>query len=421
MKLAFWGYGRYFHEKKERIYENLTGKVLYICDNNPQKWGEGGQNLLKCVSPEKLVGDIPYVIITLDSEEQAQSVSRQCDRMRVQARNYKELIRERSYLTSWNRIDYPMLLMSCALKGRDVGEELHKLKITTGKGILMFYGNCQSATLNALALSSKKIGEKYFVIVLPPVQDLSANERENGVNQGVLDNLDILFYQHVNYCNNYGRGLASKIVTKGMRHESQVKICIPNVYYSGYFPQYKGNKYQPTGIGGYAAEAGPFTGDANIEEMWDVCSVEEICARLSDECFYDADKVIEKANASMEALKKREEICDVIISDYIQENLCKERLFFIPNHPKVKVIYELLRRAFVKIGIEADDISLDSVEEPDMQVVPIYPSVSKALGLEFSDDICYEPSLPERPSNLSQYVAAYMKYCKPLWDREQNS
>ena len=420
MKIALFGCGRYFAEKSEQLLEQCKEDILYICDNNSQKWG-GNYHSLLCVSPDKLIADMPYVIITLDSKEQEEQICRQCDRLRVQARSYRELVRERGYLTGWNQIDYPALLMSCALNGKDVGEELHKLKKATGKQLLMFYGNCQVGVLNALALTSTKIGEKYFVITIPPVQNLSANERETGIAQGVLDNLDVLFYQHVNFNNNFSRKLGSGAIVQQMALESQTTICIPNVYYDGYFPQMQGNKYSPTGVGEYAVGAGPFPGDANIEKMWDNHSPEEIYACLAGEDFHAADVVREKANASMEELKRREEICDVVISDYIRENFKKERLFFIPNHPKIKVIFELPERAFVKIGINADDMKPEMVKEPDMQVIPIYPSVRKALDLEFADNICYEPSLPEKPSDLKTYIAAYIKYCKPLWEREQNS
>lgn len=362
-----------------------------------------------------------YVITTIESDQIAYEIRAQCSKMRVEARKYGDLIRERSYVTGWNRIDYSMLLMSCAIKGRDIGEELRKLKETTGKKILIFYGNCQTGTLNSLALTSKKIGDKFFIMVIPPVQNLSCNEREQGIPDEVLDNLDVLFYQHVNYANWFSKKLGTDTILQRINRWSQVKICIPNVYYSGTFPQMTCNRYQPTNVGDYAVGAGPFPGDGNIEKMWVNMSAKEIAEKLLDENFYNHEEVRSKADLSMDELRKREEICDVVISDYIQENLTQERLFFIPNHPRVKVILELMKRAFSKLGIDVDDVNAKEVAEPDIQVIPIYPSIRKALYLEHVDDICYEPSLPEKPSDMRQYVSAYIKYCKPLYNSEKRA
>lgn len=39
MKIAFFGCGNYFASKSEQIFEKLDEDILYICDNNSQKWG----------------------------------------------------------------------------------------------------------------------------------------------------------------------------------------------------------------------------------------------------------------------------------------------------------------------------------------------------------------------------------------------
>ena len=83
------------------------------------------------------------------------------------------------------------------------------------------------------------------------------------------------------------------------------------------------------------------------------------------------------------------------------------------------MILELMKRAFAKLDIDVDDVNAEEVAELDTQVIPIYPSVRKALHLEYVDDICYEPSLPEKPADMRQYVSTYIKYCKPIYDDEK--
>lgn len=113
----------------------------------------------------------------------------------------------------------------------------------------------------------------------------------------------------------------------------------------------------------------------------------------------------------MENLRNREQRCDTPISDYICDHFRKEHLFYSPNHPRTRVIYELFVRALRHISIPVDDACIPN-RELDNHVLPIYPAVYRHLELEFDyPSIYWNTDLCTLPSNMLEYVSAYLHYC----------
>lgn len=412
MRLALFGGGELLGEVIEKLLQKLEGDLLYIVDNDPQKWGTK-QYGLEVVSPESMIKDRPYVIITARKDESIKEIREQCRLLRVQARSVIDLMKEQSYLSSYCEIDYVSLMISCAIRGKRPDKELLKLKKCSGKQIVLFYGNCQIEQLCLVAATSASIGERYFIMRMPPLHNLSFNEYLHGIDEEVLQQVNVLFYQHVHLSNKFSRFLATDYLIGSMGDSDQIKLSIPNLYFDGYFPQLVEFPNKPRNVGGYSFDSSPFFGDKYIMELWDKYDVEDIYSMISDENFISQKIIIDKVNNSLFELKKREMNSDVVISDYIEENYKKRRLSYIAGHVDNSVNEELLFRCFSKVGRKIDDFKSNGVPKADGVVLPIYPSVRKCLELEFSDNgICFFSKLPEKPTTLFEYINTYVKYCK---------
>ena len=79
-----------------------------------------------------------------------------------------------------------------------------------------------------------------------------------------------------------------------------------------------------------------------------------------DRGVFQSDPIDETAFAgqvrqvSISQLLKRETYCDVSISDFICDNLDRDRLFFTFNHPSRLVLSELVRRLAVELSLDID-------------------------------------------------------------------
>ncbi|MBW4464201.1 MAG: hypothetical protein KME07_02020 [Pegethrix bostrychoides GSE-TBD4-15B] len=79
-------------------------------------------------------------------------------------------------------------------------------------------------------------------------------------------------------------------------------------------------------------------------------------------------------------LRTREKNCNVKISDYLESNACKSYLFYSLNHPVNDVLRELCSRILNYYEL-SNDLKIRVKPYLSNYRLPIYPFVSKALGL----------------------------------------
>lgn len=302
------------------------------------------------------------------------------------------------------------------LYGTDVSliDTISEIKANNRKKIITFYGNCQTLWEVMLSASSKSLTSDYFFLWLDMVHLLN-EERHTGFDVNLLKLIDIFIYQHVDISEKNPIFLSTDYILNGIR-EDVPRICIPNVYFNGYFPQYCRNIYNrqmPDLPGG---ENGLFPyGDINIQNLMDDFSKDYIAQKLSDLDFYTKSQCENNVLDSINELKLREEKCDVIISDYILENYKYIRLFYTNNHPFNFVLKELLIRAYKTIDIDVKDIDVGCIRENDGREQFVYPSVVKNLNLTWAVDkkvFFYNKSVKNEPSDMYDYVSAYIDFCK---------
>lgn len=93
-KTILWGNGDCLARNLSRMFEQCD--IKYVCDNDPDKWGDGVGGLdIKCIPPQALVGlKNIYVIIMIDDEAVAIQVANQLLSMGI---------REFDHIDNWLR------------------------------------------------------------------------------------------------------------------------------------------------------------------------------------------------------------------------------------------------------------------------------------------------------------------------------
>lgn len=314
-------------------------------------------------------------------------------------------------------VNYIALKKISRMVGISIKTMINLVKRVTYKKVVMVYGNCQVISLNSLLASSCEFLKSFVILSIPPVQSLGSEERKEGMNVGLLESIDILICQVVRENNKFSSMLSTDRLMSSIRGEC-LCVKIPNVYYSGYFPQYVVNQYnvmQDQYVNGIM----PY-GDANIEKLYleEKKCVAEIVQEMLDESFYSPDELQKLHLESIKELKLREQECDVIISDIIAERYMEERWFYTPNHPTNKLLAIVLERALKKIGYSINDWNFERGWENNGRILPIYPSVCKNMHLKFKqEEFCWHSAFKKDKTDISGYVRDYIKYCFLVVDK----
>lgn len=308
-------------------------------------------------------------------------------------------------------LDYQKLKQTSEYIGSTISELLGYIKKYFNRKILTSYGNCQTMPINSMCCTSNQIVSQYILLSILPVQDIRGSELVNGFSKDFLSQIDYLIYQNVSSENKFSPKLASSELISGLRPDAK-RVCIPNVYFKGYYPQVTHNARNPQ-FKDPKLQNGAFPyGDENIIKMVDNMSPDEIVAELSRIDFYSKEFAVETAKDSLNELREREEKCDVMISDVIEKNYQTQLLFYTQNHPNSFLVETLLKRIFAYTNDNFDDFVPSNAYELKSRQLPIYPSVKNALALSFDHDKFYWwTSLNENPVTFEQYVKDYIWYC----------
>lgn len=131
---------------------------------------------------------------------------------------------------------------------------------------------------------------------------------------------------------------------------------------------------------------------------------------------YSSQEIIDNVEKEISKLEKREELCDINISDFIRSNYRSLKLFYEPYHPAGMLIKEKVKRILKSIGVNNTGLNV-AVEEMDSKELPVYASVIKALNLQF--DCNYIRKSTGNPMNIEEYVQHYIAWeVEPVRERE---
>jgi hypothetical protein len=248
---------------------------------------------------------------------------------------------------------------------------------------VLILANCQGPALSKIL---EKVvdpdGKPVFELLsIKPVYELKATEQS--LLEELCQKCDILLYQpHIKYqitpewrTSDYWVSITS----------AKRIISFPSIYFGGYNPEltYLRNNHSHHLNDGFVDYH-----DKRIVKLFlDGYSKFEL-ERMFSKLQPVRNDVIKLANDSISALRMREQEhdLDIIISDYIECNYQKERLFFTYNHPSNSILYEVIRQFMLLLKVESYNMYKDFSELLCFDLFPISTSVIKYLDLEFSSD-----------------------------------
>lgn len=240
----------------------------------------------------------------------------------------------------------------------------------------LLYGNCQIEPLRKILEKSSDFTKKYQFIDLKPVHLLTEND---AINLEVkIAETDLFIHQVVSddyqgikqFGTNYLRNCLKKTAKA---------IAIPGAYFTGYHPAMINFK---DGDGNKITKPCDYH-DVNLLYLFDQGkTVTEAIEIIEQVDFYQAEYVLDNFKTTLQELRDRETELDITISDFIEQNYQKEKLFHTFNHPGVAVLSYLADRILELLELPVQTHSLQA-EVLDFTAFPIYLSVARLLALDF--------------------------------------
>ena len=294
-------------------------------------------------------------------------------------------------------------------------ETVRKLK-NDRLGVIL-HGNCQMTVLANYLKANEEFNKKFILINTPRIFLYDKAKLMLLDMPALWENTDWLIFHQIKTDNRFGKKLSSDYFVDHLK-ESARKLCLCNMWFTGYVPQAIKNK---NNVLTYFQMSGLFPmGDRNADDLaLRGFSTDEIVKILSDPNYYTRQEMLSHIEIQFADICQREKYCDVKILDFIKENYNKRVLFHSPNHPTHFLMAEVARRVLRFMGI--NDVSfrhqwwiarLHSLRGQDM---PIYPSVFKALSMDglMKEDLIYfaNAGIDSRPLDFEGWIRLYCSAC----------
>lgn len=272
---------------------------------------------------------------------------------------------------------------------------------------IFYYGNCQLAALSKYIDSIYKHEIKIFY-VLKNVSEIEKLENW-------LMDCDVFIYQNVKsdalIGNNVENFTSDNLIKKFKFNKT---ICVPSIYFSGYFPEpislqfpiFKNNnkllELLPNYTIGY--------------KMWAILNLQlksvDIFSIISKDDFIHNQVLKDNFINSLYELRIREKNnnVDIIVSDFIEFNYHKSRLFHTTNHPS-KYLFIFIVNEILKL-LKLEDLIQDNFDFDVMETekkIFILPCVKKFFQLEhisFHDDTCF---IKQKQFTPIEYIESIIK------------
>ena len=288
-------------------------------------------------------------------------------------------------------------------------------KIYKGKAIL--YGNCHMIILEEYLNRSKTFRNKWQIQSIPLFY-----EGGGGISKELLSKCDLFIYQEIRETNQYGVEYSSDYLLKQLP-DGCIRLCVPNLYELGYgfFPQnlmqtqqpkYY-NKFNPSFQGD---ERGLFVhGDKVIQDLLrNNTAVNHIIQKIINEDVIDEKFIIENFNNYWEKIRERERKWDIKVYNFLRNTYQKQQIFIDFGHPTNLVIKYITENIllYLKLKNDIEDIKIELVL--DEYEDPIYPCVTKTLGLKYQKEFLRENSNKKLRDemDLEEYIREYCYWCQ---------
>lgn len=260
--------------------------------------------------------------------------------------------------------------------------------ILENKSLVIVHGNCQTHVVCNMLSNNEEFQKRYVVCEMPRLWlEEDAEEYEVLFESQILARASFFLTQKISETNRFGREISSESMISLISERCKV-IWIPNLYFTGYFPQLK--KYdQELKYAWWEEHVLPIHNEHIETEVIYLLILgktdEDIIREISREDYYSEEFLHSNVKEELMQYKMREESIDIKMYDFLVDNYDKFLMFATPNHPTKDVLLELTRRILRKLGITDMYILCDDNEVqapcPKLLYYPIYPSVLRAFGL----------------------------------------
>ena len=207
---------------------------------------------------------------------------------------------------------------------------------------IVYYTNCQYAGINYFLQEYIKEIKTYHI------ENYTVIKNNKPIPVDILSNADIFIYQPID--KKHGIYSTDIIVENNIMSylPSHCKtISFPYIYNSSLWIL-----IQPANIDGYIGNYSDMDKYINREPIENLkkqgYSLNDVLNMYSNgKIDFDYKNRFTK---SIEILKKKEEICDIKISEFIEKNIIKHKLFFTQNHPTTCVFIHCVNQILSILG-----------------------------------------------------------------------
>lgn len=264
------------------------------------------------------------------------------------------------------------------------------------------YGNCQANPLGNILQTNAEFAESWEFVPFPkPSFELRQGDWED--IEKLLGELDLFITQNVGESHGI---FASSNLANHLKAGGKV-VRIPNAYFSGYMPEvvyFRAGEPHVTKFCDYH--------DANFLAFFmedPVNAVQKAVDAATDKSQYTQEFVLANAMASINELKRREEECDVTVSDYIEQNWRNDILFYSMNHPKRKVLSHIASNVLGLLGQKSRDLKGD-YEHLDNTRLPVYESIRAILN----NNVEWQLSVSRQELELEDYYSGHARVLRSI-------
>lgn len=250
----------------------------------------------------------------------------------------------------------------------------------------LLYGNCQADALKFHLNRIKEFTNEYELVELKAVHLLNQSDVPYLIDQ--IKKTDLFIHQPItdNYKNI--KELGSNYLKSMLKEDCQV-LSFPSIYFKGYNPEMIGLKdLDNRGL------MGPYTyydlnllkaiheGNTNINDLKNI---------VLNPDYYCKDEAHTSFHNSLTELKSREDAnsIDLTVTDIIENNYQKEKLFHVFNHPSSLIIFQLINK-IMRLSIGSTINYSNAPDTLSRISYPVYMSIYKHLEFKFDNKLHYK-------------------------------
>ncbi len=291
---------------------------------------------------------------------------------------------------------------------------LKAVRQATSKKIAGILCNCQGEILFQMLLKQKCFLKNYYVLLLPPLYYIK-EKSISCICEGIFHELDLFIYQFVKPTF-YQPFFATQNIIPMLKNKCR-RICIPDLYFDGYFPQ----------ISHIEKPANALLRDLNGDTIFQVRdnfiertyeqtksirkTKELLLSEINSGMVFDNKMIINHWNHAVARMMDAEKNVDLKISDYLLDHIKKRRLFVAAHNPVNELMYVEIERLMELLDLPFDPFEYrDGIMNFEGAQEVIYPYVKTMLELDFKTEQYYiNKSFVDRQFKIEEYIELYIR------------